>query len=258
MVDDTFMICCCKAPTMSQVRLSAIKVPKTSSVLARELRRQILSVLPPGSPLPPERDLMAQTGLSRSSVREALRILEAENLVTTRPGRFGGTVANRPDDASLGRSISHFAQGRGVTVQALLQTRAAVEPSLAALAAQHRTEADLQQLSDCSNKMKEGFADLPRFLQENVNWHIAIAAASGNELLRAFMVSISTMIYKVTAVDNFSTEQVRHQVLHAHAGIESAIVSQDPEAARRRMARHLAAATATWEAFPDAPLLVDF
>lgn len=242
---------------MSPIQLSPIVVPKTSAVLARELRRQILSVLPAGSALPTERDLMAQTGLSRSSVREALRILEAENLVTIRPGRFGGTVATRPDDESLGRSISQFAQGRGITVQSLLQTREAVEPTLAALSAQHRTESDLQQLSDCSARLKDARADLPRFLQENVNWHMAVAAASRNELLRAFMASISAMIYKVTAVENFTTVRVRDQVMLAHASIERAIASQDAEAARRRMARHLSAVTATWEAFPTAPLLVD-
>src|SRR5690606_33401804 len=78
---------------MSSLKLNPIHVPKSSDVLARELRRQILSAaLPAGTPLPPERDLVAQTGLSRSSVREALRILEAESLVITKPGRFGGSV----------------------------------------------------------------------------------------------------------------------------------------------------------------------
>lgn len=242
---------------MNQVQLSPIVVPKTSAVLARELRRQILSAIPPGAPLPTERDLMAQTGLSRSSVREALRILEAEHLITTRPGRFGGSVANRPNDEALGRSISLFAQGRGITVQSLLQTREAVEPSLAALAAQNRSDDDLQQLRDCSVRLKDA-GDLSLFLRENVNWHMVIAAASGNELLRAFMGSISTMIFKVTAVENFTTDEIRQQVLRAHQSIEQAIAKQDVEAARRRMARHLAAVRATWAAFPTAPLLVDF
>ena len=76
------------------VRLSPILVPKTSDVLASELRRQILSgLLPPGASLPAERDLVTQTGLSRGSVRDDLRILESESLVITRPGRYGGSVA---------------------------------------------------------------------------------------------------------------------------------------------------------------------
>ena len=123
------------------VRLSPIVVPKTSDVLACELRRQILSgLLPPGTALPAERELVTQTGLSRGSVRDALRILEAESLVITRPGRYGGSVANKPDDESLKRSISSFVHGRGLTLLSLLQTREAIEPSLAALAAKNRTE----------------------------------------------------------------------------------------------------------------------
>lgn len=240
---------------MSQVKLSTITVPKSSEVLARELRRQILGKdLPTGAPLPPERELMAQTGLSRSSVREALRILEAESLVTTRPGRFGGSVANKPDDDTLARWISLFAHGQGVTVQTLLQAREELEPSLASLAAQNRTEKDLRNLKECTKRLKEAFADLPLFLAENVNWHVAVAGASHNELLRAFLVSISNMIYKVTAVENFATEDVRKQVLQAHARIEAAIVARDAAAARTRMARHLAAVTATWQAFPSAPV----
>ncbi|MEB2401061.1 MAG: FadR/GntR family transcriptional regulator [Alcaligenaceae bacterium] len=243
---------------MANVKLSHIEVQRSPEILARELRKQILgNDLPIGTPLPCERDLVAQTGLSRSSVREALRILEAENLVTTRPGRFGGSIANRPGDEALARWISLFAHGQKVSLKSLLQTREELEPSLAALAAQNRTEYDLAQLRECTARLEAAFNDLPRFLEENVNWHIAIAEASHNELLRAFMISISAIIYKATAVENFTTEEVRRQVMQAHARIEEAIVKQDADAARRRMSRHLIAVTSTWKSFPTAPLLID-
>src|SRR6185436_17042278 len=99
---------------MSELKLSPLVVPKTSDVLAGELRRKILGgAVAPGFALPAERDLVAQTGLSRGSVREALRILEAEGLVTARPGRQGGSVARRPGDESLARYIGLFVHGRG-------------------------------------------------------------------------------------------------------------------------------------------------
>ena len=245
---------------MNQVKLSPISVPKTSEVLARELRRQILHMaLPPGAPLPTERDLIVQTGLSRSSVREALRILAAENLVTTRPGRFGGTATNRPNDESLGRSISLFVHGRGISLASLLQTREMIEPSLAALAAENRTEEELQLLTEATKRVEDAFDDLPLYLRENVNWHIAVASASHNELLRAFMAASSNLIYKAaTAIDNFSTEVVRRQVIRARRRILEAIAAKDADAARRRMARHLATATAAMRAFPDTPLEIDF
>ena len=204
-----------------------------------------------------ERDLVAQTGLSRSSVREALRILEAENLVTTRPGRFGGTVTSQPNHESLGRSISLFVHGRGINLLALLQTREAVEPSLAALAAENRTAEDLQRLVDVTERVEKAFDDMPLFLRENVNWHMSLAIASHNDLLRAFLFSISNMVYKASAMENFATDDVRKLVMQAHRRILDGIVAQDADAARRRMARHLAAITALCKAFPNAPLVLD-
>jgi DNA-binding FadR family transcriptional regulator len=243
---------------VSEFKLSPIVVPKTSDVLAAELRKQILGgALAPGFALPPERDLVTQTGLSRGSVREALRILEVEGLVSTRPGRQGGSVARRPGDESLAKYINLFIHGRGISLISLLQTREAVEPSLAALAAHNRTEEELRELVTISERLEAAYADTPLYLAENVNWHCAIAAASHNELLRAFMVGISNMVYKASAIENFATADVRQVVIKAHRRILDAIVAKDAQGAGRRMARHLAALTAAVKAFPTAPLVIE-
>ena len=243
---------------MPELKLAPIFVPKTSDVLASELRKQILGgALAPGVSLPAERDLVTQTGLSRGSVREALRILEAEGLVTTRPGRQGGSVARMPGDESLAKYISLFVHGRGISLLSLLQTREAVEPSLAALAAQNRTADELAELVAVTERVEAAFADTPVYLAQNVNWHCAIAAASHNELLRAFMLAISSMVYKASAIEDFATEDVRKVVIKAHRRILDAIVAKDADTARRRMARHLAALTAAVKAFPKAPLVIE-
>ena len=242
---------------MSEIKFSPIVVPKTSDVLAGELRQRILGgTLAPGAALPAERDLVTQTGLSRGSVREALRILEAEGLVSTRPGRQGGSVARKPGDESLAKYISLFVHGRGISLLSLLQTREAVEPSIAALAAQNRTEEELHELVTISERLEAAYADTPLYLAENVNWHCAIAAASHNDLLRAIMVAISSMVYKASAIENFATADVRKVVIKAHRRILDAIVAKDAEAAGRRMVRHLAALTAAVRAFPGAPLVL--
>ena len=242
---------------MSEIKFSPIVVPKTSDVLAGELRQRILGgTLAPGAALPAERDLVTQTGLSRGSVREALRILEAEGLVSTRPGRQGGSVARKPGDESLAKYISLFVHGRGISLLSLLQTREAVEPSIAALAAQNRTEEELHELVTISERLEAAYADTPLYLAENVNWHCAIAAASHNDLLRVIMVAISSMVYKASAIENFATADVRKVVIKAHRRILDAIVAKDAEAAGRRMVRHLAALTAAVRAFPGAPLVL--
>lgn len=248
-----------QSDSIAPLKLAPIVVPKTSDVLASELRRQILTgMLPPGTSLPAERELVIQTGLSRGSVRDALRILESESLVITRPGRYGGSVANKPDDESLKRSISSFVHGRGITLLSLLQTREAIEPSLAALAAKNRTAGELQRLVEVTERVENAFLTPPEFLRENVEWHMAIAAASHNELLRAFLHSISDMVYKASAIENFATDDVRKQVMHAHRRILEAIAAQQADVAERRMTLHLSALTAACRAFPNAPLVLDF
>jgi DNA-binding FadR family transcriptional regulator len=243
---------------VTELKLSPITVPKTSDVLAGELRRQILTgLIAPGTALPAERDLVNQTGLSRGSVREALRVLETEHLVTIRPGRHGGPVARQPGDESLAKYVSLFVHGRGITLHALMQTRVALEPALAALAASNRTEAELQGLIDVTKDVEQAFSDTPLFLSENVKWHCAVAAASHNELLRAFMVAISSMVYKATAIENFASDDVRAVVVEAHRRILDAIIAQDADAAQRRMARHLSAVTAAVQALPNAPLVLE-
>src|SRR5438105_9498602 len=99
--------------TIPVPKLEPIRVPKSSEVLASQLRVHILDgSIGDGMALPAERDLVAQTGLSRGSVREALRILHTEGLITTRSGRLGGSVARRPGDDALARYIGLFVQGR--------------------------------------------------------------------------------------------------------------------------------------------------
>jgi DNA-binding FadR family transcriptional regulator len=245
-------------PGVGPLRLQPIHVPKSSDVLADQLRRQILKgTLAPGAALPTERDLVVQTGLSRGSVREALRLLEAEGLVRTRPGRAGGSVARQPGDESLAKYISLFVHGRGISLMALLQAREAFEPSLAYLAALNRTETELRELEEATRRVEDAYADVPRYLAENVKWHCAIASASHNELMRAFMVAISSMVYKASAIQDFATADVRTVVLKAHRRIFSAIEVRDGEAARRRMARHLAALTAQMREFPHAPPVLE-
>ena len=239
---------------MPHLKLAPIHVPKSSDVLADQLRKQILGgELAPGAPLPTERDLVLQTRLSRGSVREALRILEAEGLVSTRPGRLGGSVARQPGDESLAKYINLFVHGRGISLKSVLQTREAIEPSLARLAALNRTAAERDELVRATERVEQAYADTPLYLAENVKWHCAIAAASHNELLRAFMVAISSMIYKASAIENFATEDIRRVVIKAHRRILDAIVAGDGAAAERRMARHLAALREQMQAFPDAP-----
>lgn len=227
---------------MSESRVGVVEVPKSCDVLADRLRLQIFSGgFAPGDPLPPERDLVAETGLSRGSVREALRILEAQGLVRTRPGRHGGSFVSAPSEHLLAEQVGSFARGRGVSFQTLIEAREALEPMLAQLAALNRTEQDLQALEAIASRMEASIDDLPGFIRENVQWHWALAVASHNELLSAFMASITGLIHEASRTEHVTRLDVRRAVLKAHRRILQAIRQRDADAARRRLERHVKA-----------------
>src|SRR6476661_10105103 len=119
----------------SAIRLSPMEVPKASDVLANELRERILAgEYVEGTPLPPERELVVQTRMSRTTVREALRILEVQGLIRIKAGRAGGAFVQRPGGESMARSLELLIRGRQLRLTSIHETREAVEPACARLA----------------------------------------------------------------------------------------------------------------------------
>jgi GntR family transcriptional repressor for pyruvate dehydrogenase complex len=224
----------------SQLKLTPMEVPKASDVLANELRERILDgEFAEGMALPPERELVAQTRMSRATVREALRILQVQGLVRVKAGRAGGTFVQRPGRDAVAKSVSLLIRGQQVRLAALLETREAIEPFCARLAARNRTDADLDHLEDANEALADETGSLAQFLQANVDWHLGVAVASHNELLAGLMTALSRAIYTSTENDRFVDHEVRRETARAHRSITAAIRAQDPDAAVRRMERHV-------------------
>jgi DNA-binding FadR family transcriptional regulator len=222
------------------ITLGPVDVPKAPDVLARELRERILSgELPEGAALPAERELVKQTQMSRATVREALRILEVQNLVRVKAGRAGGAFVQRPSTASMANTVSMLIRGRQIKLADLMETREALEPFCAELAATKRTNEDLERLDRANDALADPNADLARFLQANLDWHVGVAIAGHNELLIGFMTGLSQAIYAGTENASFVDETVRDVTARAHKSITRAIRERDAEAAGRRMRRHV-------------------
>lgn len=221
--------------------LTPLRVPKASDVLADDLRERILrNEFPEGTPLPPERELVAQTSMSRTTVRESLRILEVQGLVTIRTGRTGGAFVRRPDSDSMADSVELLIRGRQIRLDDLLETREAIEPQCAGLAARHRTDEDLDRLEELNARIEDTKGpSLAEFLQTNVDWHVAVADASHNELLSGMMRALSQAIYEGTDNQGFVDDEVRATTVKAHRAITRGIRAQDYDAAVRRMSRHV-------------------
>lgn len=229
--------------------LAPVHVPKAADILADRLRAQILSgALPAGKQLPTERELSERTNLSRASVREALRILGVEGLITTKPGRGGGSAIRVPTPEELQRSISLFVRSRQFPVESLLEAREVIEPAVSRLAAKNRTAKDLELLQRAQQALVDNQHDQPAFVRANLEWHLAVARASHNEILLAFMNAIANVILSHTAIDAFDSPEVRAANIHAHEQVMRALVEGDGDSAARRMTRHVHAAGETAEA----------
>lgn len=222
--------------------LTPVVVPKASDVLAARLRDMILKgELSPGDPLPAERDLVIESGLSRAPVREALRVLESEGLIATRPGRTGGSIVTLPGRASVARSVEQFVRTHGVGLDALLDCRLAVEPMLAKLAAANRTMAELDELERIHAAFVASVKNVATYKRVNLEWHLAVAHASRNEPLIAVMEAISTPILDAARDRHVTTPEIRLAAVKAHTAIMRAIRDQDTKGAFAGMDRHLSA-----------------
>jgi GntR family transcriptional regulator, transcriptional repressor for pyruvate dehydrogenase complex len=222
------------------IQLQPMQVPKASDVLADDLRDRILrGDLPAGSALPPERELVAQTRMSRTTVREALRILEVQGLVVIKSGRSGGAFVRQLGGESVASSVNMLIRGQRLRLTALLEMREAIEPACAGLAAKYRTQEDLDRLGRANQAMSDASADLAVFLEANIDWHLAVATASHNELLIGFMTALSSAIYRATDNTAFVDDTVRRTTLTAHNSVTEAIRMNDGQTAIRRMTKHV-------------------
>jgi DNA-binding FadR family transcriptional regulator len=224
------------------ITVKRVSVPKSYDVLANQLRETILrGEIQEGDPLPTERELVTQTGLSRGSVREALRMLAVEGLLQTRHGRLGGNIVTLPGNESMANSINQFVRGRKLPLRTLQQTREVLEPALARLAAQHRTDGDLQLLKALHDDLIGSVGSFQQFSLNNIKWHNCVAKASGNELLAAMLYAMSYGVAIATMTEEYDTMDTRNQVIRVHALINDAIESRDADQAEHRMRQHIRA-----------------
>ena len=209
------------------VRLGPIRIQKGFESLANVLAEQILDgKIKAGDLLPNERELIAVSGLSRGSVREALRVLETQGLVATKLGRNGGRIATPPGDETFRRSIEFYIRGHAIPLSVLIETVEIFEPNLAMLAAKHRNDQDITALKAASHKL--------------------MAKASHNLLLIGIYEAFAEDLLNPN-IEGYISSEIRSAVVRAVNHVQDAIIAGDAEAARRRMARHVEAYRASIE-----------
>ena len=139
-----------------------VRAPKTAELIATLYRRQIVrGELHPGDTLPSEQQLMEQFGVSRPTLREAFRILEAEDLISVKRGSRGGARVTQPSLSVAARYVGLLLQVQGTTIADVYEARMVLEPACARLLARRRTKQDLADLTACIEELRAAQAGRP-------------------------------------------------------------------------------------------------
>jgi DNA-binding FadR family transcriptional regulator len=216
----------------------AIRSARGKSVVAETLALRILGgVYPPEKPLPNEAALLADFGVSRTCLREALQMLSAKGLVRSRP-KLGTFVREPLDWNFLDADLLRWRQrvvSRPVFLRELFAVRRMVEPETAALAALNATPAMLAQLQVALMAMSEGGgAFTPATIEADVAFHRLLLAASGNALLSGLGACIEEALRASIRISSHPDYAVPF-ALDKHVAVFEAVCDGDPAAARKRM-----------------------
>ncbi|GCE31013.1 GntR family transcriptional regulator [Dictyobacter alpinus] len=214
-------------------------IPK--SALAEDIVNHLLVLirekkLRPGDKLPPERELASMLGVSRPSLREALRTLSIMRVVELRHG--SGTYVTALEPATLVEHLDFVFSLDDSTYLQLLETRKILEPGICALAAKNITQAEISQLEACIERSKVGPQEHEIYLQADLDIHEIIVQAARNPLLSRFMSSIRSL-GRASRERTSILPGVFEQTIQDHQAIISALKAHDPEAAQAAMLTHL-------------------
>ena len=218
---------------------------KVAELVAGHLRRKIVGgELPDGAELPPEWEMMEEYGVSRPSLREALRILETERLIRIRRGKFGGAVVKKPTANSAAYHLGLTLRANEVTSADLAIARGFIEPACAVLTAQlNDRRAIVDELSGLVDQ-SERTETTTAFAASTQLFHIRLTQLCGNMTLTIISSTLEAIWnaqeWRTVHMDPPPDPTSRRRSIRAHRRLISAIADGSPERARRVMQTHLA------------------
>jgi GntR family transcriptional regulator, transcriptional repressor for pyruvate dehydrogenase complex len=215
-----------------------------TSKISEQIARQIMAdihhrALPPGATLPAETVMVERFGVGRASLREALRILEINGLITIKSGPGGGPIVAAPDSQDFGQMSTLHYHSHGATFRELLDSRVALHAMLAGRAA-------AQPGPEPGRMVRQAREQAAQYLEEDdavyadahAEFHRAVFAAAGNPILALMANSLQDIWYvRVTTV--MFPWDMRPAVDAIHEEITRAIERHSPRTAERVMRTHL-------------------
>lgn len=239
------------APSPSVAAAPAADTRRAWEIVLQRIESDLLAgILSPGDHLRPERALASELGVGRSSVREALRVLEVLGLIRTQTGsgpQSGAIIVARPS-GGMSALMRLQVAARGFAVADVVKTRLVLEAAVVTELAASGPH-DLTPCTEILDAMEQPAAPLAQaaltsaeFLVLDAAFHVSLAAASGNEVIASMMAGLRQSVegYVLAGAPFLpSWETTSARLKSEHRGIVAAIEARDAELARERVRRHI-------------------
>lgn len=221
-----------------------IRLPKASEIIATSFRTRVATgELKEGDLLPSEPDLMTEFGVSRASLREALRILESDGLIEMRRGAQGGGRIRLPLESTAASSMGLLLQIRGATLADMFASRIIIEPPLVAQLAANRTDEDMRAIRAHIEHERQSLTDTQAFANAAAEFHRILVERADNMVL-SLVVSMLDELYLKHLHQFVSTARADQQTLNLdtlrnHVHLADAIEAKDSAAAETLWRYHM-------------------
>jgi len=228
-------------------RWMQVRAAKASAEIVAQIRERLFDgKFKPGDFVGTERTLAVEFGISRLTMRDALRILEANGIVEVKVGKSGGVRIAKPSFERFADALAVQLTLAGISHAEIFEAQMAVETQAVRAAARSASEADLLLLEEQLAKLQAVSGDDRAFVRESLEFHTAIVRASGNRALIAQFQALRHLTWRVILPLHSSAKAA--QVIARHAKILSALRRRKGEEAAALVAEHLQAVIAAHSA----------
>lgn len=227
------------------LRLEPLERAKTYELVVRRIQDEIFAGrLKPGDRLPGERQLSEQLQVSRPSVREAVRILEAMEIVRSRPGTgaTSGLVVSAEPSRALSDLLRLHVALSSYSVSDVIQVRLALEEQSVRRLAEHIQDTDASRVRETLERMADPELDRATFYDLDTEFHIALARSSENSLLADLMAALRDAVRRPMAEvfdQDPDWDQRAKELVREHSTIFDAVLSGDGNRAAALMRQHI-------------------
>jgi GntR family transcriptional regulator, transcriptional repressor for pyruvate dehydrogenase complex len=220
---------------------SPVSVGRISQVIIEQVRLLIRQgKLKPGDRLPSERALCGRFGVSRVTVREALRVLEATGLIEIRVGARGGAMVAEPSSDSVGEGIADLLTLSALSPSEITETRMVIEVSLIPLVVERATADDLTALTEICTAQEAAIAEQRHSTELSAEFHTRLAACTHNAAVQMLVQSFHGPLLASLDAAAATAPQMGRRGVAEHRALIEAIESKDADAATEIMRAHLA------------------